>query len=121
LQYIKEPAMTTRQQRQQRKVLDRMVELAEVSTAIAAAEGADFGITPGIAPIEPAQLAALLETDPAAAWLTLAKLSPANLVVEAIDYTSWLNERSGRNVLWTAVLDVFERRIAKHLPDAVAA
>lgn len=112
--------MNARQQRQQRKVLDRMVFEAQLSSAIAAAEGAEFGVTPGIAPIEPAALAALLETDPAAAWLTLARLSPACLVVEAIDYTSWLNERSGRNVLWSAVLDVFERRIAQHLPSAPA-
>jgi hypothetical protein len=115
------PARTSKRARQQRAILDRMVFTAEVSTAIAAAEGKVFSVTPGVAAIEPAQLAALLETDPAAAWLTLAKLSPANLVVEAIDYTSWLNERSGRNVLWTAVLDVFERRIQRHLPEAAAA
>jgi hypothetical protein len=71
------------------------------------------GETPGCAAIEPAHLARLLHDDPAAAWLNLASLTGEQLVVEAIDYTAWLNETTGRDLAWGEVLSVFERRIAR--------
>ncbi len=64
-------------------------------------------------PIDPATLARLFETDPAAAWLSLSRLTSEQLVVEAIDYTSWLSETSGRTINWYQVLTVFERRIGR--------
>lgn len=94
-------------------VQERMIEQVREQLDAARLASRVYGETPGIAVIAPADLAALLERDPAAAWLTLARLTGEQLVIEAIDYTSWLNETSGRDLAWGAVLDVFERRIAK--------
>lgn len=96
-------------------IQDAQIEQVREQLDAATLASAVRGVTPGVAVIEPAVLAALLETDPAAAWLTLARLTDEQLVIEAIDYTSWLNETSGRDLSWGAVLDVFERRIATHL------
>lgn len=71
--------------------------------------------------IEPSALAHLLSVDPAAAWLTLAGLTSAQLTVQAIDYTAWLNETSGRDLHWYAILEVFEARIAKLMHPSEAA
>lgn len=108
------PAQRTRRSlRQSAAILERHADETRLQLDTAELASAVYGETAGVAVVSPSDLARLLETDPAAAWLTLAKLTAEQLVVEAIDYTSWLNETSGRTLAWGAVLDVFERRIAR--------
>lgn len=105
--------MTTRRQRAIITLIEAWADQDRLHIQIARHQGAVYGVDSGIAAIDPADLAGLLRTDPAAAWLLLAGLTPAQLVIEAIDYTAWLNETTRRDLSWCAVLEVFEARIAR--------
>ena len=61
--------------------------------------------TPGIAPIEPSVLMGLFADAPASAWAALAPLTDAQLVNQAIEVATWLEQQMGRSVRWSSILD----------------
>lgn len=67
---------------------------------------------PGIAPIEPAALAALFAEDAPMAWRRLMLLSDVQLVNQAIEYACYL-ETQGVIKRWGAILECWERRLAE--------
>jgi hypothetical protein len=73
----------------------------------------------GIAAIEPAELAAQFAECPWRAWAALAQLNERQLIVEAIDYASWLAEQ-GVEKRWGAILECWTRRLASRAADAEA-
>lgn len=73
----------------------------------------------GIAAIEPAELAALFAECPWRAWAALATLSERQLIVEAIDYASYLAEQ-GIDKDWRAIVACWRRRLAERAAEAEA-
>lgn len=78
---------------------------AEIAAALAARTA------PGIAPIEPRALMALFAQDADLAYVTLAGLTRAQRVNEAIEVAMWL-EGADIGVAWLQILDRWEARIA---------
>lgn len=85
-------------------------DAVRINAAIVAAALAER-TAPGIAPIAPAQLAALFAELPSAAWAALASLTDSQLVDQAIEYTIYL-EAQGTERKWIAVYDCWVARLA---------
>lgn len=73
----------------------------------------------GIAAIEPAELAAQFAECPHRAWGQLATLSERQLIVEAIDYATWLAEH-GIEKRWGAILECWTRKLSDRAAEAEA-
>ena len=73
----------------------------------------------GVAPIEPAQLAAEFAECPHRAWAQLAKLTDRQRVVEAVAYAAHL-EAQGVVIAWQRILECWERRLAARAAEAEA-
>jgi hypothetical protein len=71
----------------------------------------------GIAAIEPAELAALFAECPWRAWDELAQLTERQLVVEAIDYATYL-ESLGIVKYWGDIRACWERKLAARAAEA---
>lgn len=109
-----------RNQRQTRQLIECWEAQARLSTAIAAAQGKQHGVDNGIAVIEPAELAALLRSDRAAAWQRLATLTSEQLVIEAIDLACYIERVEKREVAWATLLEWFEDQVAELMMKQVA-
>ena len=71
----------------------------------------------GIAPIEPAQLAAEFAECPHRAWAALARLTERQRIIEAIDYACWLREQ-GIEKAWGDIRACWERKLAARAAEA---
>lgn len=72
---------------------------------------------PGIAPIAPAELEAWFKSSPARAWQALAGLTEAQLINQAIEYTTavvepWAAARGTAPLTWGDVLYSWQRKLA---------
>jgi hypothetical protein len=73
----------------------------------------------GIAAVEPSELAALFAECPWQAWAALASLTERQLLIEAIDYASWLDAQ-GIDKAWGAILRCWQRKLADRAAEAEA-
>ncbi|HMQ29176.1 MAG TPA: hypothetical protein PKD53_00545 [Chloroflexaceae bacterium] len=102
----------TRIARQARAALSAYeAQVAERTRAVELAAALAARTAPGIAPIEPHALMALFAADADLAYATLAGLTRAQRVNEAIEVAMWL-EGADIGVAWLAVLDRWEARCA---------
>ena len=107
--------------------LDRIIANLEATfdadrLALAAAEQAAARAertAQGIAAIEPAELAAQFAECPWRAWAALASLTERQLLVEAIDYATFLAAQ-GVDKSWGAILRCWQRKLSERAAEAEA-